>query len=122
MPAHNQLQQHLLANPEITDPGNGATIEIDRSPLYIPLTIAASTAETNTLPAPVASGHRLTIMAVSVGGSGSRTITCASALDSSGSTYMQFDAVDELAFLESVGVGSDTYEWRVVNSSGVVID
>jgi len=113
------LQELLIAPYEVLDPGTGQAIVVNRWNQHIGLTIAASTAETNTLAAPTQAGQRLSIIAMSVGGAGSRVVTVASAIDSSGHTTMTFDAVDEAVTLEAFPVGSDTYEWRVVFSSGM---
>lgn len=103
---------------EYPDPGTGVVIPYIRWGQVVPLTIAASASETNTLAAPLAAGQLLTIFASSVGSGGSRVITVASAYDDAGSTTITLNAVDEYVTLHSVPVGSDTYEWRVVDASG----
>lgn len=122
MSAHNLPAELHNAQYEIVDPGTGAAIIVDRWNLHIPLTIAASAAETNTLAAPARAGQKLSIIAVSVGSSGSRVITVASAYDQAGGTTLTFDAVDERVVLESYEVGtagSASYEWRVTDFEGV---
>lgn len=121
MSAHNLPAELNKAQYEIVDPGTGAAIPVDRWNLHVPLTIAASAVETNTLAAPTRAGQKLSIMAVSVGSGGSRAITVASAYDQAGGTVLTFDAVDERVVLESyeVGVaGSPSFEWRVTNIEG----
>lgn len=118
-----QLPGQLHVAPfETLDPGTGVAIVVDRWNQVVPLTIAANTAETNTLAAPHRAGQKLTIFAANVGASGSRVVTVASAYDAAGGTTLTFDAVDERVVLESVPVGSagsPSYEWRVVDFEGV---
>lgn len=118
MSAHNTLQELHKAEFEVADPGDGAAIAVDRWNMIIPLTIAASGTETNTLAAPLRAGQMLHIMAISVGGSGYRWITAASAVNQAGNTVMKFDAVDERIKLEAMPVGSGTCEWRVISYEG----
>lgn len=116
----HQLPIQLHSAPfETLDPGSGAAIRVDRWNQVVPLTIAASTSETNTLAAPLKAGQRVTIFAASVGSSGSRAVTVASAYDAAGGTVLTFDAVDERVVLESIPVGSGVFEWRVVDFEGV---
>lgn len=118
MSGHNTLQEIKNAEHATLDPGSGVAIVVDRFNQVIPLTIAASTSETNTLAAPLSAGNRLRLFAASVGSGGSRTVTVASAINQDGDTTIVFDAVDEWAILESVPVGSDVYEWRVTAAEG----
>jgi hypothetical protein len=119
MSAHNTLQELHNGPFEVNDPGTGAAIIVDRWSQFIPLTIAASASETNTLADPTRAGQRLTLFAKSVGSGGSRVVTAASAIDVAGTTTMTFDAVDDRAILESVTVGDGDYEWRVVDQDGL---
>jgi hypothetical protein len=121
MSAHKLPGELKNAPFERNDPGTGNAIVVDAWNVNFPLTIG-TTAETNTLAAPLKSGDRVTIMAVSVGSGGSRVVTVASAYDAAGSTTLTFDAVDERVVLESVEVGtagSPSFEWRVVSFEGV---
>lgn len=108
-----------IDNPfEVSDPGTGNPIVYRAWGQVVPLTIAASASETNTLAAPSSAGQRMTLFAASVGSSGSRVITVASAIDDLGTTTITLNAVDEYVTLTSVPVGSSTFEWRVVDASG----
>lgn len=118
MSAHNLPTQLNQAPFEVLDPGTGVAIVVDRWNQIIPLTIAASASETNTLAAPLKAGQRLTIFAASVGSGGTRTITVASAINQAGDTTLAFANVDDYVVLESVPVGSGVYEWRVVVNEG----
>ena len=118
MSAHNVLQEMHIASFEVADPGDGEAISVDRWNMIVPLTIAASGEETNTLAAPARAGQTLHIIAITVGGSGYRWITAASAINAAGKTIMKFDAVDERVKLEAVPVGSGVNEWRVVDYEG----
>lgn len=119
MSGHNVLHQIARGPSEVVDPGSGNPIVVDRYNQYIPLTIAASASETNTLPDPIGVGYKLTVMAMTVGSGGTRTITAASAVNSAGDTSLVFNAVDDRVVLESVRVGTDDYEWRIVDVESV---
>jgi hypothetical protein len=125
MSAHNLLQQLFVAEYEVADPGSGVPIVVDRQFQTMALTIAASASETNTLRAPRRAGLEIAIIAKTVGGGGSRTITVKDLAGSSdeinkdGDSTLVFDSVDEWAVLRSFPVGSGLYEWRVVASEGV---
>lgn len=121
MSAHKLPGELNNAPFETLDPGTGTAIVVDRWNQIIPLTIAASATETNTLAAPLKAGQKLTLFAASVGSGGKRTVTVASAIDAAGGTTLTFNNVDDRATLESVPVGSGTYEWRVVASEGDVV-
>lgn len=111
-----------VANFQTLDPGDGNPIVVDRWNQIIPLHIAASASETNTLADPVKSGLRLTLVAASVGSGGSRVVTVASAYDQAGGTTLTFDAADERVILESVDIGTaalSSFAWRVVDFEGV---
>lgn len=107
------------ASGEIPDPGTGVAINYSRWNQVVPLTIAASASETNTVAAPLNAGQRLIIFAQSVGSGGSRVITFASAINKDGDTTLTFDAIDEWAMLTSVPVGSGVFEWRYEAGEGV---
>jgi len=121
MSGHRLPADLNLAPFEVADPGDGEALNVDRWNMHVPLTIAASTAETNTLADPTQAGQRVHIIAVAVGAGGSRTITASSALNASAETYMLFDAVDERCVIESVPVGSGDFEWRVTDSENVTV-
>lgn len=104
---------------ETIDPGTGQPLHIDRWGQVIPLVVAASAAETNTLSAPHQAGLAALIFAQSVGAGGVRTITVASAVDQSGDTTLVFDHIDDWVKLTSVPVGAGVCEWRIVASEGV---
>jgi hypothetical protein len=103
----------------INDPGTGAAIPVDRSPIAIALTIAASASETNTLAAPTGPNYKLKIYAATVGSSGTRTITASSGVTADGDTTIVFNAAGDYVVLESFPIGSGSYRWRVVAQEGV---
>jgi hypothetical protein len=117
--AHSFPFKNAIAPVEIVDPGTGNAISVDRSPLVIPLTIAASASETNTLAAPVGPNYELKIYAASVGSGGTRTITAASGLTADTDTTIVFNAAGDWVYLMSFPVGSGTYRWRVISHEGV---
>lgn len=121
MSAHNTLHELFRAPYEVVDPGNGAAINVTRWNQHVPLTIAASTSETNTLAAPTQTGQRVSIIAVSVGGSGQRAITVASSVNQTGNTVLTFAQQFDAITLESFPVGSGVYRWRVVYNDGVAL-
>ena len=105
-----------------SDPGTGAIIPYTEYNQVTDLVIAGT--ETNTIPYPRKAGQRQTIFCVSRS-SGDRTITYTTAAGGSGpftgssaDTSLVFNLADDFAVLESVHVGSDVYEWRVVAAEG----
>jgi len=120
MSAHRLPHDLFMAPYERADPGDGVAITVDRWNTQIPLTIAASTAETNTLATPTRPGQRLVIVAGAVGAGGSREITAAAAVNQTGNTVMTFDAVREALILESIPTGSGTYRWQIMLNEGSV--
>lgn len=118
----HQLPSALNQAPfEVLDPGTGVAIVVDRWNQHIPLTIAASASETNTLAAPTKAGQRLCIIAVTVGSGGSRAITAATAINQTGNTIMTFGHQYDAIILESFPVGSGVYRWRVAYNDGVAL-
>jgi len=120
MSAHNVLQEMNLAEFEVQDPGDGAAILVDRYNAVVPLTVAAATAETNTLADPDRAGQKVTLVAKSVGAAGSRTVTIASGVNAAGNTTALFDADDEALVLEAVPSGS-SYRWLAVKADGATL-
>jgi hypothetical protein len=117
MSAHNTLQELNDAPVEVLDPGDGAAIRVDRWGMVVPLVIAASASETNTLPNPTKAGQKLMLLAKTVGSGGTRTITAASAVTLAGDTTIVFNAAGDFAVLESVPAASG-YVWRIVSQGG----
>jgi hypothetical protein len=118
MSAHALPKELGEAPYEIVDPGSGRAISVVGW-THLPLTIAASTAETNTLASPTKAGQRLSIIAVSVGSSGTRAITVATAVNQAGNTVLTFNAQFDACILESFPVGSGLYRWRIVHNESV---
>lgn len=119
MSAHKRPYELAVASYEVPDPGTGNAITYSRWGQVVPFTIAASATETNTLAAPLNANQRLILFAQTVGASGTRTVTVASAINSDGDLTLVFNAVDDVAVLTSVPVGSGVFEWRVEYSEGV---
>ncbi len=119
MSAHKRPYELAQAGYEVPDPGTGTAINYNKWGMVVPFTIAASATETNTLAAPLNANQRLILFAQVVGASGTRTVTAASALNSDGDLTLVFNAVDDIAVLTSVPVGSGVFEWRVEYSEGV---
>jgi len=121
MSAHRLPSDLAMAPYEEADPGTGEAIAVDRWNLQIPLTIAAAASETNTLATPTRPGQRLTLVAASVGGGGTRAITAASAINQTGNTIMTFNAERDMLILESIPTGSGTYRWQVMFNESVAL-
>jgi hypothetical protein len=117
--AHKRPYELAQAYFEIPDPGTGQAINYNKWGTVVPFTIAASATETNTLAAPLNANQRIVMFALSVGASGTRTVTVASAINIAGDTTIKFDAVDDYCILTSVPVGSGVFEWRVESADGV---
>jgi hypothetical protein len=82
----------------------------------IALTIANAT-ETNTLAIPAFAGQRLHISCNTRSGTGTRTITVASAIDQAGHLTIVFDAAGEFISLVGVTV-SGALAWRIAGVDG----
>jgi hypothetical protein len=121
MSSHNEPYELLNADFHVNDPGTGARIAVTKNPQVVDLVIAAGATETNTLASPVRAGMSLTLFARSVGASGVRTVTVASAVNQVGDTTLRFDALDDLIVMLSVPVGGGLFEWRVIYSEGDVL-
>lgn len=107
---------------QLIDPGTGKTIQVaaEHWNAWLPLTIAASASETNTLPRPTTANQRLKIKAVSVGSGGSRVITVTGGYNQDGDTTLTFDAADETVILEASPTSTNgTYRWQLVASEGI---
>lgn len=103
----------------IADPGTAAAIPVTDSG-SIDLTIAAGVAETNTLAIPTNVGQVLVISAGTVGGGGTRAITCAQAINVAGNTIMTFDAASDWIALIGVSVAG-ALRWRVLQNANVAL-
>lgn len=106
---HALPRMHEGADWMIDDPGDGAALPADRSGI-IAMTIAANTAETNTLANPDHAGLELWLVAKSVGSSGSRTVTVASQYSQAGDTLIYLDEVQDAIMLKAVPIGTG-YRW-----------
>lgn len=118
MNPHNTPARLTEANFSVLDPGDGNTIPYQKWNQSCSLTVAGT--ETRVIPAPTKEGQRQTIFCAVNGGSDTCTVTVAGSGPFTGAndTSLVFNAVDDRAVLESVNVGSDTFEWRVVSSEG----
>ena len=85
----------------------------------IALTIG-NTAETNTLAEPTFAGQEITISADTVAGSGSRTVTVASAINTENNNTILFDAAGEFIVLRGIKLGA-SFAWRVVAIDGATL-
>jgi len=83
------------------------------------LTIADA-AETNTLAVPTFAGQEICISADTVAGSGSRTVTVASAVNATGNNTILFDAAGEFIKLRGIKLGA-TFAWRVLAIDGATL-
>jgi hypothetical protein len=76
--------------------------------------------ETNTLAVPTFAGQILSISADTVAGTGSRTVTVASAVNATGNNTILFDAAGEFISLYGIKLGA-TFAWRVLASDGATL-
>ncbi len=113
MSAHN-TPYHMYQGPLlIDDPGDAATIVIDRYGAVVPIVSAA--AETRTLAVPTKAGILATLVLDTDGGDVTLTVT--SGYNAAADTAIVFgDAGDCVTFM-SIKIGSN-YRWRVVGQEG----
>lgn len=118
MNPHNTPARLTEANFSVLDPGDGNTIPYQKWNQSCSLTVAGT--ETRVIPAPTKEGQRQTIFCAVNAGADTCTVTVADSSYFTGANdaSLTFNAVDDLVVLESVHVGSDVYEWRVVAAEG----
>jgi hypothetical protein len=102
----------------IADPGTGQAIPVTGSG-YVEIAVG-DTAETNSLAVPTFVGQELTIYAVSRAGSGTRTITVASAFNTAGNNTILLDAAGETIVLRAIKIGT-ALAWRVIVADGATL-
>ena len=103
---------------KIADPGTGEAIPVTGSG-HVPLAILDA-AETNTLAVPTFEGQELTIYATSLAGTGTRTITVASAFDQSAHTTIAFNTAGDFVVLRGIKIG-EAFAWRLVVNDGATL-
>jgi len=102
-----------------TDPGDGEAIIIREHGVVVPLDIAASAAETNTLANPDRAGVIATLVARTVGSGGARVVTFAAAFGQGAGLTLSFANEGAYAVMQSMAIGDGTYRWRVISSEAV---
>lgn len=95
---------------EIRDPGNAATISVDRNPAVCNL--VSATAETRTLARPTKSGIRV-MLNMAVDG-GDITLTVTGGFNEDGDTTFTFADPGQWAEFVSIRTSATVYEWRKV--------
>ena len=83
------------------------------------LTIADA-AETNTLAVPTFAGQQINISADTLAGTGTRTITVASAINITGNNTILFDAAGQFISLYGIKLGA-TFAWRVLANDSTTL-
>jgi hypothetical protein len=117
MSGHNTLEEQVVADFAITDPGNGKTID---SPIKNGgvVSLVSAGAETRTLANPEREGLQLTLGFRTDGGD--IVVTAASPINQTGNNTLTFaDAGDEIT-LRAILLGS-TPVWRVASNDGVAL-
>jgi len=99
----------------VNDPGDAATITIDRNPAVVELVTA--TAETRTLADPAGPGVTCVIVLKTDGGD--CVVTASSAINQTGNTVLTFGDVNDSVQLYSIQDGSGTFAWRIAGNDTV---
>jgi hypothetical protein len=99
----------------VTDPGDAATIVVDRYGAVVPM-VSGSAGETRTLAVPTKAGILATLVHDTDGG-GAITLTVTSGYNADAQTSIVFSDAGDFVTLLSVKIG-DNYRWRVVGSEG----
>lgn len=115
MPGHNVLHDLFESDLSINDPDHLASFDIDRSPAYCD--IVTTTLEYRTLNDPARPGLMLFLHMLTDGGD--CTVVAASAVNSSGNTFITFNDAGDWCQLISISDGAGAYRWEVLASSGV---
>lgn len=113
-----KLDDTATPNAKAIAAAHGAEIPVTGNGI-IALTIGDA-AETNTLAVPTFAGQEITISADTVAGSGSRTVTVASAINAAGNNTILFDAAGEFIVLRGIKQG-ESFAWRVVAIDGATL-
>lgn len=119
MSAHNVLQELLLADYSMPDPGDAEDIVPDRSPCVVGLVSGAS-AETRTVPVPTKAGLVLWLGLMTDGG-GDVTVTVTSGYNAAGATSLVFGDLNDYVKLESIETASGTFRWKLTAYEGVAV-
>lgn len=116
----SRFPQGVLEDLIVADPGDAAAIPVTAS-ASIPIVTGAG-AETNTLAIPTIRGQKLKMILVTAGG-GTRTITCAQAINQAGNTKMAFTQAVDAITLEAwaTDTAGGTLRWRVIYNDGVTL-
>jgi hypothetical protein len=117
MTAHRTLQDDLIAEFEMIDPGDAGTISVDRSPAT--LNIVSGGVETRVLGVPPAVGLVLTLCLKTDGGTVTVTQT-SGAFNQAGNTSAPFADEGDIIQFVSVDIGGTLY-WRIVVNDGVTL-
>lgn len=118
MTAHRSLQDNLIADAELIDPGNGGSVLLDRTPCHLSVTTTA--AETRVLALPSAIGHEITVSLDVDGGDLVVTQAGSLAINQAGDTTVTLaDAGDSVTFVAIALAGA--LVWRVKSADGVVL-
>lgn len=124
MSSHNKLYEIFNADHTLPDPGDAATIRVDRDLAVLHL-VSGSDAETRTLADPKRAGNRLTLFMVTDGG-GDITITASSPINQAGDTSLVFADVHDMVDLVSVkdvvksGDTAAAYRWAIAGEAGTI--
>ena len=102
-------------------PAAGSAIVAREYDQFFPLDIEAGETETGTIAAPAKAGQRIHIVAVAVGGGGSRALTAPAHLNVATNTIITFDAVGERVCLESYPVAGGTAAWKIAQNDGATL-
>lgn len=114
MSAHNTLQEELIADRTLIDPGTTGTIAIDRQGGILSLSAAAGS---RILQAPQSIGQEVTVSGNAVTGAITITQSGSAAINAAGNTTATIDANGEIVTFVAIAVAG-TLRWRVKSFDG----
>jgi hypothetical protein len=118
MSAHNLLQEQLLADRLLVDPGNGRTVLPDRSPAILSVSEAGATSRV--LGTPERLGQMLIVAGNVIGGNLTITQTGSVAINSSGNTTATIAAAGRSITFVAIAV-ANVLRWRVFSNDGATL-
>jgi hypothetical protein len=117
MSAHNILQEQLIADRALIDPGNAGTVVIDRSPAILSLSSAVGT---RILEAPQALGQEVTVSGNVITGNVGVTQAGSAAINAAGNTTATITAAGQRVTFIAIAIAG-VLRWRVKSNDGATL-
>ena len=117
MSSHNTLQEELIADRQLIDPGAGGTVVIDRQSGILSL---ASAASARILQAPQTIGQEVTVSGNVITGNVTVTQPASAAINNAGNTIATITAAGQRVTFVSIAIAG-VLRWRVKSNDGTTL-